>query len=578
MRSADLALVFFLLSPLSPARAQGTVLDGYSPIVEWLALSAEPVRPIHVSVLPNGALYFLEPYFQMDPDRHEVAPATAVQIKTLPPPPLSRVCDGTTGICELKKLTCSGHALTADGKLFFGGGSAGQFRYDDSRDSIAGNGISASLMFDPVLNKWIMNPDAIGARSATSQALRWYPAVTRLADSRMMLTGGYDNVQPTTTFNRSVEVFDLVTRDWSVTSDFNDTPEGIANPDYPHVYQMPFGHVDRATGVKYDVVMMLGGSSEPMLLFMNGKKSTWQRSGKLRPGAQAFQDATAPQGTVPNHGSSSALLPLRLPESNWGYTNGSVINVGGEHESTMEGNIDVYDPGRNQWRESIPMNTLRHHPNATILPDGRILILAGHADSGVDGTGYAEYIDPKYSFSHSVGIAHMPEVRGYHSMVVLLPDGRVFVGGGNDDGRSGTEKSNFRYYYPDYMFKARPEVVATARQIQIGVSFPVLVPYLTRVNEIALLALGSMTHSFDMSQRSVQLRLLPVHRTVKYQSKRLVRVTDLSQCSGGAVTCYDRYVAQAPTATNLASPGHYMLFALDENRVPSLGKIVKLVP
>ena len=175
----------------------------------------------------------------------------------------------------------------------------------------------------------------------------------------------------------------------------------------------------------------------------------------------------------------------------------------------MEGNIDVYDPGLNQWRPSIPMTGRRHHPNVTILPDGRMLILAGYADEGIDQTGYAEYVDPKNNFAHSVGVAHMPEVRGYHSVVALLPDGRVFVGGGSDDGNPGTEKPNFRYYYPDYMFKKRPDIVFVQEVININNFFPVLVPYLTSVDEISLLALGSMTHSFDMGQRSVQLRLHP---------------------------------------------------------------------
>ena len=387
--------------------------------------------------------------------------------------------------------------------------------------------------------------------------------------------------------NRSVEVFYPVTNSWTLTSDFNDTPEGIATIDYTHVYQFPIDHVDEHSGTRYDVVMMLGGSAEPFLLFMNGKQSIWRPSRNLRPGAQQFKDQhlkddTAPIKIQPNHCSSGAMLPIRLPEASWGYTQGSVINVGGETGSSMEGNIDVYEPVQNQWRPSIPMIGRRCHPNVTILPDGRMLILAGYADNGSDQTGYAEYVDPKNNFAHSVGVARMPEIRGYHSMVVLLPDGRVFVGGGNNNGKGGNERPNFRYYYPDYMFKERPKILSVQRVIKINNAFSVFVPYLTSVDEVSLLALGAMTHSFDMSQRSVQLRLSPTHTTVKLEAGKPVPV-DLSQCMDHgevmrANTCHDLYFVQAPSSPNLAPPGHYMLFVLDKNRVPSIGEIVKLEP
>ena len=316
----------------------------------------------------------------------------------------------------------------ADGNVFFGGGSWGLVEIDkplmtpmlherhalsgnlsNSSSIIKGSGISESLTYNTVSNRWIKIPDSIGVGTATSRPLRWYPTVTRLADSRMMLTGGYENVLPVPEpHNGSVEVFDPVTNTWSITSNFSDTPEGIANPDYTHVYQFPMDYVG---GTRYDMVMMLGGTAEPLFLFMNGRQSGWHPSGgKLRPGAQLFIDSSAPakKKLDPNRRSSSAMLPIRLPEARWGYTNGSVRTVGGEHQSLMEGNIDVYDPGLNQWRPSIPMTGRRHHPNVTILPDGRMLILAGYAGEGIDQTGYAEYVDPKNNFAHSVGVAHMP--------------------------------------------------------------------------------------------------------------------------------------------------------------------------
>jgi len=561
---------------------QGTVQDQYSPIVEWVEPSGSPVKPIHVSLLPSGTLFFLEPFFGMVPTPLNMAPPSTVQIFPMASPLPALTYNQSTGIQTGKLLVCAGHAQMADGNLFFQGGTYINWNVKNPGTPPSGtivDGLTESLTYNTASNSWITNPNTIGFGAASKRPLRWYPTVTRLADSRMLLTGGYEGVFPALVHNRSVEVFDPVAKAWSITSDYTITPDGIANPDYTHVYQFPSDYLDPQTGANHDVVMMLGGSAEPMLLLMNGQKTVWKRSQKLRPGAQQHMDRFAPAKVIPNYGSSSAMLPLRLPEAGWGYNNGSLINAGGDYGSAMEGNIDVYDPGLNQWRPSIPMTGRRHYPTTTILPDGRILILAGHAPANtVDQTGYAEYIDPRNNFAHSVGVAHMPEVRGYHAMAILLPDGRVLVGGGNDDGNVGTEKSNFRYYSPDYMFKKRPQMVFAQPNIRINNYFPILVPYLTSVDEISLLGLGSMTHSFDMNQRSVQLRLHSEHVTMKMDAQQQLVVVDPSQCLGVGATCYDRYAVQAPVSRELAPPGYYMLFVLDKDRVPSLGKIVRLDP
>ena len=40
--------------------------------------------------------------------------------------------------------------------------------------------------------------------------------------------------------------------------------------------------------------------------------------------------------------------------------------------------------------------------------------------------------------------------------------------------------------------------------------------------------------------------------------------------------CFDLHLVQAPLTREAAPPGHYMLFILDPDRVPSEGKILKL--
>ena len=78
------------------------------------------------------------------------------------------------------------------------------------------------------------------------------------------------------------------------------------------------------------LVLMIGGWGEPVFLTLNGTQKSWARTGNFRPGAKEFLDSL-PSGVkvYPNQGSSTALLPIRLPGSAWGYGNGSAIQVGG---------------------------------------------------------------------------------------------------------------------------------------------------------------------------------------------------------------------------------------------------------
>lgn len=559
-----------------PAGAQA-IQDLYSPLVEWRQASGFEVTPIHMGLLPSGKLFLVNEYnYLQHPEviltKPGFEPEFLFIIPTTPPfttqpasvlitpiknaAPFKPVVNTRTNMFRMKSLVCSGHALLANGNLFFASGADGivdltLYRSGNLIDALTVDGIAESATYSPTLNTWTVNPKTI-VKGPLGEPLRWYATVTRLADSRMLVTGGYDAVLPLKSYNLSVEVFDSVRKTWTAVSGLAQTPPGVENPDYPHVFQWPYADPTRS-------VMMIGGSAEPLFLLMPSRgAATWQHTNNFRPGAKDLIDAFAPEKVFPNFGSSSALLPLRLPQDSWGYANGSVLYAGGEHDTVLEGNVDVYDPVADVWRPSIPMHGNRHHPSTVILPDGRILILAGHDDeSPASETGYAEYVDPRNNFAIARGTSFMPEVRGYHTVTVLLPDGRVVVGSGNRDGSDGIERSDFRYYYPDYMFKVRPTMMTAPAALRFGGLAQVTVPRGTVVSEAALVGLGSQTHSFDMNQRHVQLAL----------------TGPVSSCRGA---CIDTYTITAPAARELAPPGHYILFILDHDRVPSLGKIVSL--
>ncbi len=141
-------------------------------------------------------------------------------------------------------------------------------------------------------------------------------------------------------------------------------------------------------------------------------------------------------------------------------------------------------------------------------------------------------------------------LRGYHSTSLLLPDGRVIHSGGGAGG--GTiDNLNFEIYSPPYLFKgARPGVTgATPGAVGYGQTLFVETPDGASITKVTLIRFGSVTHAFDQGQRLVSL--------------------GFSQVGGGiSVTL--------PASRAIAPPGPYMLFLVNGNGVPSVGRIMRL--
>ena len=80
-------------------------------------------------------------------------------------------------------------------------------------------------------------------------------------------------------------------------------------------------------------------------------------------------------------------------------------------------------------------------------------------------------------------------------------------------------------------------------------TFSIATPNAAQVTGVRWIRLGAVTHAFDASARANTLNF---------------------QVSGGnlAVT--------APADSRAAPPGHYMLFILNRNGVPSTGKIIQI--
>jgi hypothetical protein len=196
----------------------------------------------------------------------------------------------------------------------------------------------------------------------------------------------------------------------------------------------------------------------------------------------------------------------------------------------------------------------RRYSTATLLPDGTVLATGGTRLGGFNnGAGAileAEVWNPVTE--HWATLAPMDVKRVYHSTAVLLQDGRVLVaGGGQPAPEHGIDNRNAQTFSPPYLFKGpRPTIASAPAIAKYGQPFAVNTPNAAAITAVNWIRLPSATHAFD-------------------QNQRINRLTFVRQSSWLDVT--------PPADSRLAPPGHYMLFILDGNGVPSVASIVKLV-
>ena len=148
--------------------------------------------------------------------------------------------------------------------------------------------------------------------------------------------------------------------------------------------------------------------------------------------------------------------------------------------------------------------------------------------------------------------------RAYHSVALLLPDGRVLVGGSTghvftDLLHDRDDEFRLDIFTPPYLTRGpRPTILGVPDAVEYGEEFEISVGgfLANQISEVALMRPGSTTHSNNMDQRRVRLPVLE-------RRGGTVRVT-------------------APTELSVAPRGFYMLFVLNHFGVPSVAKFVRL--
>ncbi len=135
--------------------------------------------------------------------------------------------------------------------------------------------------------------------------------------------------------------------------------------------------------------------------------------------------------TIPRYSHTATLLQ-----------DGKVLIVGGlDNQGNVRGKCDLYDPATGTFTVTGFMKLAREQHTATLLPNGKVLVAGGVYYSNTP-TNTAELYDPSTSAFSPTG--NMNEARYAHT-ATLLVDGTVLIAGG---GTASTEDKTAEIYNP----------------------------------------------------------------------------------------------------------------------------------
>lgn len=411
---------------------------------------------------------------------------------------------------------CSGQAFLADGRLLVVGGN-GPSAYGKAGGPQA-YGHNSTEIYDYRTDRW--------TASQPMDDGRYYASSITLGNGEVLAVSG--NTQYGRA-NTAIEVW-KEGRGWRTLK--GATTRGY--PDwYPHLYLLSDGRVFAAN-----------------------------------PGARTFFIDPSGEGKLTD--GPRMNYPRRYYGTSAMYDEDKILTIGGNAAPATAGtggnelitsSAEVIDlkAANPTWTYTSPMRFPRFFPNATILPDGQVLVTGGTREqTNRNGNALrgavmnAELWDP--ATGRWTTLAKMKVPRLYHSTALLLPDGRVMVSGGGQPESTGEPKGtvhqDMQIFSPPYLFRGpRPTIASAPATAAYGSTIAVTSPDAASVARVTLVRLGTVTHFFNMNQRIVKPSFTRDGDTLS------VTIT---------------------ANANSAPPGDYMLSLINDKGVPSVSKMIRI--
>jgi len=242
------------------------------------------------------------------------------------------------------------------------------------------------------------------------------------------------------------------------------------------------------------------------------------------------------------------------------YDTGKILTMGGapnyqNSNATANTHVITIAGTTVSTRKVASMASARAYHNSVVLPDGKVLTVGGQSYpvpfNDNTATRDPEIWDPATERWTTLTTEGTP--RTYHSVASLLPDGRVFSGGGGLCGTCATNHFNGSIFTPPYLLnsdgspKARPAITSAPTSASNGTNITVGTD--RAVSKFSIVRLGTATHTVDTDQRRLS-------------------VTSTATTGG--------YTVAIPADRGIAVPGYYMLFAMDAAGTPSVSRIIQI--
>jgi len=241
---------------------------------------------------------------------------------------------------------------------------------------------------------------------------------------------------------------------------------------------------------------------------------------------------------------ASVLLPPAQAQQVMIFGGGGFATHHGPAAALADTRIVDLDAPAVDYRPGAPMHHARMHLCAVLLPDWTVLATGGSAmeETAQTAPPYAEIYHPGSDTWTMTGPSRIPRL--YHSIALLMPDGKVITAGSNPVRKA--EELRIEVYWPPYLFhEQRPMLHLASTTGSYGDTVAATVDDPAALDTVSLIRPGASTHSCDNEQR-----LVDVPFTVG---------------SGTSVTL------QLPADPALAPPGWYLAFVVDTHGVPSEG-------